>query len=179
MEKRSDVTRRNKCPTRNVLISNTPFSRNYIVYPPMHNKIPKKRKLRTLAIFFDTGKLVERKKNDTVPPNTRRQVVLKYWPWWHKRKKPAGITTRLIEMRITRKNDTNRSWKGERNERAARDVLLIGLCTQALFTSPSSLWERQKEWKRKREKREKEIIKRGWICVPISRIFRGTYDLYM
>lgn len=116
------------------------------------------------TIFFDTGKLVEGEKKWHGPYQyggaASSSQTLAVMTQAHK--KPAGIATRLIEMRITRKNGTNRSWRGDRNERAARDVLLIGLCTQALFTRPSSLWERQKEWKRKKREREGGRERRKW-----------------
>jgi len=60
----------------------------------------------------------------------------------------------------------------ERNERAARDVLLIGLCTLSLR---APLCEKDERGEREREKGNG---KEGLDCVPISRIFRGTYDPY-
>jgi len=149
-----------------------PFFRNYIMYPPVHNKIRKKSKRSFSIQFFSALVEREREKNDTVLPNTGRRVVLGHRPRWHRCTKKLTRTTRLIEMRITRKNGTNRRGRTG-NERAARDVLLIGLCTLSLRAP--RLCEKDERDEREREKGNG---KEGLDCVPVSRIFRGTYDPY-
>lgn len=84
------------------------------------------------------------------------------------RKKLAGATTRLIEMRITRKK-----WhepEGERNERAARDVLLIGLCTLSLCAPRLREEDERSKGEREGEKRRKGVGLRANITYILRHV---------
>lgn len=179
MEKKGDVTGRNECATRNALISNTPFSRNCIAYPPMHNEIRKEKKTIVCVQFFSARVNLSGRKKMAWSLPTRGD---KYFSGIGRddtkkpHKKPAGNNSK-VNWNANNKKKWHKPGEGERRrtKRSGGTRCPFDRSLHSLFLRAPRLREKDEG---DEKEREREMTKEGLDCVPISRIFRGTYDSY-